>query len=66
MPESFIKRSGCDAHFIHGVDYALGNGVVSAASAERGLAAAVVQYLQSQTIRLGARSRGRIAYDCCH
>src|SRR5206468_9749055 len=41
---------GLDAHFVHGVNDALGDGVVSATGAKRGLAAAVVDDLQAYPV----------------
>ena len=52
MPESLATRSGCDAHLVEGVDDALGDGVVAAAGAERGLAAAVVEHGQADAVGL--------------
>ncbi len=43
---------GLDAHLVEGVDDALGDGVVAAAGAERGLAAAVVEDRQADAVGL--------------
>ena len=45
---------GLDAHFVHGVDDALGDGIVSAAGAQRGFAALVVDDRQANAVVFGA------------
>ncbi len=55
-----------DAHLVHGIDYALRDRVMSAAGAKGGLPSAVVQYLQTKTVLLGAGSRRWIAYNRRH
>src|ERR1700743_1598037 len=48
-----------NAHLIHRVDNALCDGVVSAAGAQRGLAAAIIQYSQANMICLRTGSGRR-------
>ena len=49
-----------DAHLVEGVDDALGDGVVAAAGAQRGLAAAIVEHGQADAVGLGlVEWRGR-------
>jgi len=62
MPESFMTRSGLNAHFVHSVDNALGDGVVAAAGAEGGLAAAVLDDGQADAVGFG----GWICNRRCH
>ena len=45
------------SHFVHRIDDAFRNRVMSAAGAQRGLAAAIIDDLQSDAIRLRSRSR---------
>ena len=47
-----------DAHFVHGVDDALGNGVVAATRAERGLASAVIDNGEADAVGLRRRRGG--------
>ncbi len=58
MPDILMTRSGCDAHLVEGVDDALGDGVVAAAGAQRGLAAAIVEHGESDAVRLRLRACG--------
>ena len=49
---------GLNAHFKHGVDDALGDGVVAAAGAERRFAAAIFKDRKADAVDLGARRCG--------
>ena len=54
MPLIFMTRSGSHAHLTHGVDDALGDGVVAAAGAERRFAAAIFNDRKADVVDLGA------------
>ena len=56
MPRHLHHALGLHAHLVHGVDDALGDGVVAAAGAERGLAAAIVEHCKPDAIGLWGRS----------
>ena len=49
---------GLDAHLVEGVDDALGDGVVAAAGAEGGLAAAIVEDLEADAVGFWRGLRG--------
>ena len=59
MPRELGDGVGLDAQFVEALDDALGNGVVAASRAQRGLAALIVQNLQPDAVDLlGRRRRG--------
>ena len=52
MPESFITPLRLNAHLVEGIDDALRDRIVAAAGAERRLAAAIVENLKANPVRL--------------
>src|SRR5713101_2113766 len=55
---------GLDAELIEALDNALGNGIVAASGAQRGLAALVTQDFEADAVGLLRRSRGN--RGCAH
>ncbi len=61
MPENLATWYRLHAQLVEAFDDALGDGVVSAAGAQRGLAAFVIQDLQPEAVDLfGRRSDGAV------